>query len=392
MISSRCFVLRLGRRLRRPSNRASTLAQVFGEAVRADDRPTSGTPRAEHLVASTPSSAGRRSPSRPRPGRAAGQSPATCDTVPHRADDVDVRAQPEQELERLPKDVVVLDQRDTNGGGRHGRTLGNRSAQTKPATPTPPRRAPLAETPERRPSCTERGSRSRRRSPGRRDVGAPTARGRKAARPRASRRTGCERIRPPTRTEPSARPVSTRMSSKPAVSNSARSSSGSASECSFRFASDAPSPRRRSSASESACVAGFLSMAVKNVRCQPSPPGVETRRISRSAAGRSGKNCSPSWQSTTPNSRMVVERQLQRASLVPLDPRSSRRLQRAGDGEHSAVHVLARPHARCHRPAQPRRVQRRRCHTRRRAPGRRASLRLGRRGRHAHGSVTAGTR
>ena len=52
----------------------------------------------------------------------------------------------------------------------------------------------------------------------------------------------------------------------------------------------------------------------------------------------------------------------------------------------------ARPHARCHRPARPRRVQRRRCHTRRRAPGRRASLRLGRRGRTAHGSVTAGTR
>ena len=51
--------------------------------------------------------------------------------ISDRADHVDVRAQPEQELERLPEDVVVLDEGYTDRGGGHARTLGLHSAETK---------------------------------------------------------------------------------------------------------------------------------------------------------------------------------------------------------------------------------------------------------------------
>ena len=51
--------------------------------------------------------------------------------VPHGADHVDVRAQPEQKLERLSEDVVVLDEGYTNRRGGHARTLGSYSADTK---------------------------------------------------------------------------------------------------------------------------------------------------------------------------------------------------------------------------------------------------------------------
>ena len=126
MIVSRCssFV----RRDRAGFEERVDLAQV-GRGREADHA-TSGQAARSILVASTPSSAGQPEVHHDDVRVELETEIGDLRAVPHRADHVDVRAQPEQELERLPEHVVVLDQGYADGSNGHARTLGSYSADT----------------------------------------------------------------------------------------------------------------------------------------------------------------------------------------------------------------------------------------------------------------------
>src|SRR5215831_8811993 len=184
--------------------------------------------------------------------------------------------------------------------------------------------------------------------------------------------------------------VSMRTPAKPAASNSSCSSSGSASECSLRFARDAQSPKWPSTASARAPAAGFRSIGV-NTLAPARPAESRTRRISPTAAGLSGKNWRPSWQSTTSNSPSPNGNPSALPSCHSIGAPSA-----AGRVARATASIPAFRSTPATRPPSPTRAAARRATTpvpqatsSTRAPGDRPT-RSARSS--AHGSVTAGTR
>ena len=118
-------------------------------------------------------------------------------------------------------------------------------------------------------------------------------------------------------------------------------------------------------ASNSASYTGWRWRACHTLRTTR-PPSVSTRRISRTDAARSGKNCTPCWHSTRSNAPSGRAR----AGRIPFPPLNRRACwcgERTGDGQHGGAdierdHLACRPNhggdVPCHTAGATRHVQR----------------------------------